>query len=445
MTFRLTRKQERANQMLGADAMHNMLYGGARSGKTFLLMRAVATRAVAMPSRHAVLRFRFNHVKASIIYDTLPKMMDLCFPELVKRCHLDKSDWFYAMPSAGGKWSEIWFGGLDDKERTEKILGQEYSTAYLNECSQIPWASRNMAVTRIAEKSGLRPKMYYDCNPPSKAHWTYKVFVEKKDPDRKGFLPNPENYSGFVMNPEDNKENLTEAYLQELHNLPERERQRFLLGLFADTDKSALWYPELIDQQRILDGTKLPEMRRIVIAVDPSGCSGPEDTRSDEIGIVVIGLGVDGNAYVLEDLSGRMSAAEWPKAVVAAYDRHSADKVVGETNYGGDMVRQVIHAVRPSIPFSCVTASRGKVVRAEPIAALYEQQKVFLVGYFPELEEQMCAMTTAGYLGTRSPDRLDAKVWGITELFPAVTKDKVAANAPLPNVVMSRQAARRRR
>jgi phage terminase large subunit-like protein len=119
--------------------------------------------------------------------------------------------------------------------------------------------------------------------------------------------------------------------------------------------------------------------------------------------------------------------------------------VVGETNFGGDMVRQVIQAVRKTIPFSCVTASRGKVVRAEPIAALFEQQKAYLVGYFPELEEQMIGMTTAGYLGGRSPDRLDAMVWGLTELFPAVTKDKVAANAPLPNVVMSRQTARRRR
>jgi phage terminase large subunit-like protein len=445
MSFRLTRKQERANQMLGADAMHNMLYGGSRSGKTFLLMRAIATRAIAKESRHAVLRFRFNAIKASIIYDTLPKVMKLCFPEIEKRCELNKSDWFYTIPCNGGGWSEIWFGGLDDKDRTEKILGQEYATLLLNECSQIPWASRNMAVTRVAQNAGLRLKMYYDCNPPSKAHWTYKVFVEKKDPDKKVFLTNPENFNAFVMNPLDNQENLPEAYISELQNLPERERRRFFEGLFADTDKSALWYPELLDQQRIVDGTKLPDMQRILIAVDPSGCSGPEDTRSDEIGIIVSGLGVDGKGYVLEDLSGRHSAGDWPKIVVAAYDRHGADRVVGEKNYGGDMVRQVIHGVRSTIPYKPVDATRGKVVRAEPISTLFEQQKIYLSGHFPELEEQMCAMTTHGYMGSKSPDRADAMVWGLTELFPAVTKDKVAANAPLPNVVMSRQAARRRR
>ncbi len=444
MTFRLTRKQERANQMLGADAMHNMLFGGSRSGKTFVLTRAVVTRAVAKASSHAVLRFRFNHVKTSIILQTLPKVMEHCFPEVVKHCHLDKSDWFYAVPADGGKWSHIWFGGLDDKERTEKILGQEHSTLYLNECSQIPWASRNMAVTRAAENAGLRPKMYYDCNPPSKAHWTYKVFHEKKDPDKKQFLPNPDNYNALLMNPEDNRENLTQAYLEELNNLPDRERRRFLLGQFGDIAQNALWYSELLDQQRITNG-KVPEMLRIIIAVDPSGCSGPEDTRSDEIGIIVIGLGIDNKAYVLEDLSGRYGAGEWPKLVVAAYDRHLADRVVGEMNFGGDMVRQCIHAVRSTIPFAEVRASRGKVVRAEPVAGLFEQQKVYLVGHFPELEEQMEAMSTHGYLGLKSPDRVDAMVWGISELFKVVTKDESRIHMPPPRVVMSRPSARRRR
>jgi phage terminase large subunit-like protein len=440
MKFKLTPKQEKANQLLGSDATHIMLYGGSRSGKTFLLVRAIVTRALAKVSRHAALRFRFNHIKGSIVLDTLPKVMETCFPGVAEKSHLDKSDWFYTLPNK----SEIWFGGLDDKERTEKILGKEFSTVLLNECSQIPWASRNMAVTRLAQNSGLRLKMYYDCNPPSKAHWTYKVFVDKKDPDRKGYLTNPDSYCAMVMNPEDNKENLPAQYLSMLQSLPERERQRFLLGQFGDMASGALWYLELLDQQRILDGN-IPEMQRIIIAVDPSGCSGPEDTRSDEIGILVIGLGTNGKGYVLEDLSGRLSAAEWPKAVVAAYDRHGADRVIGETNYGGDMVRQVIQAVRANIPFSCVTATRGKVVRAEPIAALFEQRKAYLVGYFPELEEQMCAMTTSGYQGSKSPDRADAMVWGLSELFKAVTKDEPVFQLRKPKVILGHQAARRRR
>src|SRR5215213_6676566 len=119
-----------------------MLYGGSRSGKTFLIVRAIVTRALAHQSRHACLRYRFNHIKASIVYDTLPKVMALCFPGVAEHSRLDRSDWFYRLPNG----SEIWFGGLDDKDRTEKILGQEYASLFLNECSQIPFNSRNMAL-----------------------------------------------------------------------------------------------------------------------------------------------------------------------------------------------------------------------------------------------------------------------------------------------------------
>lgn len=147
---------------MGSAATHVMAYGGSRSGKTFGFVRGVLVRAFAHKSRHAMLRYRFNHIKASIIYDTLPKVMELCFPGVAEHCRLDKTDWFLTLPNG----SEVWFGGLDDKERTEKILGQEYATIYLNECSQIPWASRNMAMTRLAQNTPLRLKAYYDCNPP---------------------------------------------------------------------------------------------------------------------------------------------------------------------------------------------------------------------------------------------------------------------------------------
>ena len=425
MTFTLTPKQKSLYQLIASDATHVMAYGGSRSGKTFALVRAVVIRALAHKSRHAIFRFRFNAVKTSIVFDTLPKVMDLCFPGVAEHCTLDRSDWFYRLPNG----SEIWFGGLDDKERTEKILGQEYATIYLNECSQIPWASRNMAVTRLAQKTPLRLKMLYDCNPPGMAHWTYRVFMEKRSPDTREAFANPGNYVAMVMNPRDNAANLDQKYIDELEGMSARMRQRFLLGQFQDVSESALWTLELLDQQRIMDGA-LPEMARIIIAVDPSGCSGDEDTRSDEIGIVVVGLGKDGRAYVLEDLSGRYGPDGWSTVVVSAFDRHKADAVVAETNYGGAMVGAIIRAAanspdrvsRTPIPFREVTASRGKAVRAEPVAVLFEQQKVSLVGRFDALEDQLCSFTTAGYVGSKSPDRADAMVWALTDLFPAVTK-----------------------
>lgn len=433
MTFALTKKQEAQLAMMGSDATHVMAYGGSRSGKTFGFVRGVLIRAQAHRSRHAMLRYRFNHIKASIILDTLPKVMDLCFPGVAAHCHLDKTDWFYAVPTADSnsrhsrQWSEIWFGGLDDKERTEKILGQEYATLYLNECSQIPYASRNMAITRLAQNTPLRLKAYYDCNPPGMAHWTYRLFIEKRDPDRKMPLTNPQNFGSVIMNPKDNEENLPAEYLEELGNMSEAMRRRFLLGQFADMSESALWTVELLDQQRILDGSE-PEMVRIVVAVDPSGVSGEEDKRSDEVGLVVAGLGKDGRGYILEDLSGRMAPAQWGAAAVSAYNRWEADRIVAEENFGGAMVAEVIRAAQPGTPYRAVKASRGKIARAEPIAALFEQQKISLVGRFPELEDQLCAMTTAGYVGSRSPDRADAAIWALADLFPAMTR-KEAANA----------------
>ncbi|MGR9413161.1 phage terminase large subunit [Rhizobium leguminosarum] len=448
MVAKLTRKQELANGLLGSDATHCMLYGGSRSGKTFLLTRALLTRALAHKSRHAMLRYRFNHIKASIIYDTLPKVLAECFPGVADRSRLDKTDWFMTLPNG----SEVWFGGLDDKERTEKILGQEYATMYLNECSQIPWASRNMAMTRLAQNTPLRLKAYYDCNPPGMAHWTYRLFMEKRDPDRRTAVLNPQNYTAMIMNPKDNEENLPPSYLEELQNMSEAMRRRFLLGQFADTSDSALWTLELLDQQRIVDG-KTPEMVRIVVAVDPSGAAGDEDIRSDEIGMVVCGLGKDGRGYILEDISGRMAPAQWGKAAVSAYDRWGADCIVAEENFGGAMVAEVIRGAASNperktggnIPYRAVKASRGKIARAEPIAALFEQQKVSLVGYFPEMEDQFCAMTTAGYIGSRSPDRADAAIWALASLFPAMTRQDSANVNRSPKVNLGHLNMKRRR
>ena len=419
--FELTPAQDKATDMLISDAIHCCLGGGSRSGKTFLLVRAIIYRALRAPkSRHVIFRFRFNAIKASIIYDTLPKVMALCFPGLMDNCTLNKTDWFLTFPNG----SELWFGGLDDKERTEKILGQEFATIYFNECSQIPWASRVLAISRLAQQTKeLKLKAYYDLNPSWKSHWTYLMFVEKKNPDNKQPLRDPYKYAYYQINPIDNQQNLAPEYLSMLEDLPERARKRFLYGQYADASEGALWTEELLAQNRVLgqEGT-LPDWLRVVIAVDPSGCSGPEDKRSDEIGITVVALGADGYGYLLEDLSGKYSPEDWAIVVESAYERHSADKIVGESNFGGDMVRAVIQAKNKDLPYGHVTASPGKVVRAEPISTLYEGKRIRHVGYFPELEDQLCAFTLAGYQGLTSPDRADSLVWGFTELFPGLTK-----------------------
>ena len=403
-----------------------MLAGGSRSGKTFIECRGTAFRAIAAPkSRHAIFRFRFNAVKASIVLDTFPKMMGLCFPEV--DYEIDKSDWYAKLQND----SEIWFGGLDDKARTEKVLGQEHATLQFNECSQIPFPSINLALTRLAQRVSykvdgqereLRLKAFYDENPPSQAHWSYKQFVRKVEPDTGKPLTDATAYALLYMNPVDNRENLAADYLADLARLPVRMRQRFLEGKFADITAGALWSVEIIDQQRTLE--ELPDMQRIIIAVDPSGSGDTDNIGNDEIGIIVAGLGIDGRGYVLEDLTCKVGPKAWGTIATTAFDRHQADLIVAEKNFGGEMVRHVIQSAKADVPTKLVTASRGKVVRAEPIGALTEQGKIRFAGRFNELEEELCSMTTNGYLGERSPNRADAFVWAMSELFPGMVREE---------------------
>lgn len=433
--FSLTPAQMKATHTLTSDASHNALGGGSRSGKTALLVLCVLTRALKAPdSRHAIFRFRLNALIASVVLDTLPKMIKLKWPGLWDLCKLNRQENYLTLPNG----SQVWFAGLDDKDRTEKILGMEFATLYFNECSQIPYASVILALTRLAQKTpNLRLKAYYDFNPPSKVHWTYLTFVRKLNPETKRPHKNEHDYSFYLINPGDNRDNLDKKYIDMLDALPEKARNRFLLGRFADDSDGALWTEELLAQNRILgreDKDPIPELLRVVISVDPSGCSGPEDKRSDEVGITVVALGTDGHGYVLEDLTGRYSPEEWSKVVNSAYERHNADMVVAERNYGGDMVRAVLQAQNSDLPFKEVTASRGKVVRAQPISALYEKNKIHHVGYFPELEDQLCAMTSAGYQGLKSPDRADSCIWGIAELFPSLVKGGSSKNWTPPNV-----------
>ena len=409
-----------------------MLRGGSRSGKTFLLVRAIIQRAINAPgSRHAIFRFRFNHAKTSIWADTLPKVLKLCFPTL--RVRFDKTDFYVEFPNG----SQIWIAGLDDKERVEKILGAEYVTLYFNESSQIPWGSVEMAMSRLAQKCELAPeiaqatgrthlalKAYFDCNPPSKLHWSFQLFRAKLKPGTKEALPNPDDYVEMKVNPSDNADNLPAEYFEVLASMSAAQRLRFEAGEWASEVNGALWALEDrqteggeipgLDRHRIAQSS-LPDMQRIVVAVDPSGTKG--DGGGDDVGIVVAGKGIDGRGYVLEDATCQLSPDGWGRRAVEMYRRHGADRVIGERNYGGAMVEFVVKTADRSVPYKEVTASRGKVVRAEPIAALYEQGKVSHVGQFPDLEDQMCNFTSSGFVGEGSPDRADALVWALSELL----------------------------
>ena len=209
----------------------------------------------------------------------------------------------------------------------------------------------------------------------------------------------------------ENEDNLAESALTMLRDKYEGTtlgRQELFAEILEDVD-GALWNMKLIDEARLSEETER-DLSQIIVAIDPAVTANDD---SDETGIVVVGKDHNNEYYVLEDLSGRHTADKWGKIAVNAYYDWDADRIVAEVNNGGDLVERLIRNVDPNIPYRSVRATRGKIVRAEPIAALYEQRRVHHMGIYPELESQMCTYT--GDTKT-SPDRLDALVWGLSEL-----------------------------
>ena len=224
---------------------------------------------------------------------------------------------------------------------------------------------------------------------------------------------------------DENLSNLSPSYRR---NVIERYRgtrlgRQELDGEVLDDVPGALWSRRSLDEGRV---QKAPSCARIVIGVDPA-VSGGED--ANETGIIVCGIAVDGNAYAIADWSLKGSPDAWARKAIAAYRLYNADLIVAEANQGGEMVRQVLNAVLPDAPVKLVRATRGKYVRAEPVSALYEQGRVRHAGVLPDLEDQMTAFTPVRASDGRSPDRVDALVWALTELFPDVI---AAGEEPMP-------------
>lgn len=212
----------------------------------------------------------------------------------------------------------------------------------------------------------------------------------------------------------DNAGNLAPSFLRQIKTRYAGTRlgRQELEAEILDDLPGALWTRAMFDDAR---RDAAPDMRRIVVAVDPSGTSGDDD--GDDIGIVVAGVGIDGRGYVLADRTCKLSPNAWARRAVAAYHEFKADRIVAERNYGGAMVEATIRTADRGVSYKEVVASRGKVVRAEPIAALYEQGRISHIGSFPELEDQLCQFGPDGHVGEGSPDRADALVWALTELM----------------------------
>lgn len=215
---------------------------------------------------------------------------------------------------------------------------------------------------------------------------------------------------------------LDEERLDDQRNNPERY-DHIWEGGYEPVAKGALWKRANFHQYRRAED-KLPDFKRVVVAIDPQGKKGLEPGQTDDTGIVAAGHGVDGRGYVLADATLNDSPSRWARRALSVYDAWDADAIVVETNFGGDMVKHTVQSERPGVRVIEVTASRGKHLRAEPISALYEQGLVSHVGTHSELEGEMCLTTPYGFEGKHSPNRMDAAVFALTELFPQITAHK---------------------
>lgn len=308
----------------------------------------------------------------------------------------------------------VWPNGavatLFSAEDPEQLRGPEHEAAWCDEVAKWRYAQETWDMLQFGMRLGDNPQQLVTTTPRP------IPLVREIMADRGTVTTRGATY--------DNMANLAPKFIERMRNKYEGTRlgRQELRAEILDDVPGALWTRDMLDAARLrpdpVTGAppSLPDMVRVVVAVDPSGSSG-EDGSADDIGIVVGGLGTDGLAYVLADESCNEGPSGWAKRAVNAYKYHQADVIVAETNYGGAMVELTVRSVDRNVNFKMVSASRGKVVRATPVAALYEQGRVRHVGAFAAMEDQLCSFTNTGYLGSGSPDRADALVWLLTELL----------------------------
>ena len=262
MKLKYTEKQSDAYRLITESKAQNiLLYGGARSGKSVVLASLIVAWSTKYPGlRSLIARLRLSHAKTTIWHQTVRDLMKGVPHSKWKE---NRADMYIEF----GNGSEIWLGGFDEKERTEKILGSEFNVIYLNEVSQLGYDVVEMAMPRLAKKTeGFTNLALFDCNPPSPLHWCHRLFIEKVNPRTLKPLDAPDLYAYLKMNPFDNIDNLPENYIDtHLKTLSDRQRRRFLNGEFVKAEGTIY---EEFTEEHIIKYEDLPEMERYSVGVD---------------------------------------------------------------------------------------------------------------------------------------------------------------------------------
>jgi phage terminase large subunit-like protein len=290
-------------------------------------------------------------------------------------------------------------GILYSAEEPERLRGPQHHAGWLDEIAVYPWFKDLWSNYKFGLRLGNDPRTIATTTPkPVK-------FLRELIEEPGTMVTRGSTY--------DNRANLPATVLADFERIYGGTRigRQELKGELLEESEGALWTQANIDRCRVKQAD-VPALERVVIAIDPATTSGES---SDDTGISAFGLGADGHGYVLADDTCHLPPAQWAARAVMLYDRHEADRIIGETNNGGDLVETTIRTERRNIPYQKVHASRGKVARAEPVAALYEQGKIHHVGSFDALEDEMVNFVPGEI--KRSPNRVDALVWGASYLM----------------------------
>ena len=385
-------------------ADYKVFYGGRGSGKSWAFAKAAILQSYNTKQRWLCTRQFQTSIK-----DSVHKLLVDEIWRLGLNNHFAITDTEIRCMESG---SEFIFKGI------QRSINEIKSTEGIDRC----WVEEAQSVTADSWEILLPTirkedsEIWISFNPDLEDDPTYSTFVKSPQPNSIVRKVNWQDNPWFPHNLDKKRRHMLatdhDAYLN------------IWQGECRNQVENPLWTKQTIDACHELVWTTEEErhalinrFQRIVVGVDPSGCFGKDDERSDEIGIVVAGVGHDKIGRVLADLSGRYSPDGWARVVCKAYTDWKADRVVAEKNFGGAMVESTIRTANRNIPIRMVDASRGKQIRAEPVAALYEQSKVRHVGNLPLLESQLLKFSTSGYKGAKSPDRADALVHCLTDLM----------------------------
>lgn len=364
-------------------------FGKTRTGSEFVRAEVKAGRA--------------RHI--AIIAETAADARDVLVegPAGILACHPPHERPNYEPSKRRLTWPNGAVASLFNATEPDQLRGPNFDLAWCDEAAKWQYAQETWDQLQFALRIGEHPRQIVTTTP--RPIPLIKALVKAET---------TVTTSGATF---ENAANLAPSFIKSIKDRYAGTRlgRQELLAQILDDVPGALWTRETIDKARAR--VELPDMVRVVVAVDPSGAGSQDDEKADAIGIVVAGKGVDGRGYVLADRTCKLSPAGWGRRAVDAYHEFRADRIVAERNYGGAMVQHVIRTTDPKVAYKEVVASRGKILRAEPIAGLYEQGKVSHVGDLDQLEDQLCQMCGDGYLGDGSPDRADALVWALTELM----------------------------